>query len=140
MNPQDLTWLIEKLAKFGFVGLVSGGLVFFLCRNLLGSYLNKKGENLATKEDIAGLTKLVKDVEHGYNVQIEEMKAKQQFRMAALDKRLQVHQDAFALWRKMTATPKERGECQDFCVRGLGDFSMAPLAARCAGQERAARW
>jgi hypothetical protein len=35
--------------------------------------------------------------------------------------------------------PSKR-ECQFFCVRGLGDFSMAPLAAPCAGQERAARW
>jgi hypothetical protein len=31
-------------------------------------------------------------------------------------------------------------ECQFFCVRGLGDFSTAPLAAPCAGHERAARW
>lgn len=122
MNPQDLTWLIEKLAKYGFVGVVSGGIVFMLCRNFMGSYLNKKGGNLATKEDIAGLTKLVKDVEHGYNVLIEDQKAKQQLRMAAVDQRLQAHQDAFALWRKMTGSTKEEEgaaimECQEFWDR-----------------------
>ncbi|MFC0254627.1 hypothetical protein [Massilia consociata] len=35
---------------------------------------------------------------------LEEKKATQQLRMAALDKRLQAHQEAFALWRKLTMT------------------------------------
>jgi hypothetical protein len=101
MNPQDLTWLIEKLAKYGVVGFVSGGIVFMLCRNFMGSYLNKKGENLATKEDIVQLTTLVKGVEHGYNVLIEDMKGKQQLRMAAVDKRLLAHQEAFTHWYEL---------------------------------------
>jgi hypothetical protein len=46
--------------------------------------------------------------------------------------------EKFALRRKRERVAER--ECQDFCVRGLGDFSMAPLAAQCAGLERAARW
>lgn len=121
MTPQDLTWLFEKLAKYGIGGIVAGGVVFLLCRNFLSAYLNKKGENLATKEDIAQLTRLVKDVEHGYNVLIKQMEAKQQLRMAAMDRRLQAHQESITLWRRMLRTGENIGqqneivaECQNW--------------------------
>ena len=38
-------------------------------------YCKKKGENLATKEDIRGITDTVKSVEHGFNEKLERLKA-----------------------------------------------------------------
>jgi hypothetical protein len=36
-----------------------------------------------------------------YNELLEELRARHQLRMAAIDRRLQVHQDSFVLWREL---------------------------------------
>ncbi|ANH66737.1 hypothetical protein [Mitsuaria sp. 7] len=66
----------------------------------------KKGENFATKEDIGKITDEIKKVEHGYNVMLEEMKSHNTLRVAAVERRLQAHQEAFAMWRKLVVHSK----------------------------------
>lgn len=91
-----------------------------IVKHFLPSYLTEKGKNLATKEDIAAITHEVEEVKNQYAILIEQFKAKSQLRMAALDKRLQAHQDAFVFWRRLVATAHsdEVGpvvmECQAF--------------------------
>lgn len=75
-----------------------GGL---LVREFLPGYFRKKGENLATKEDITELTNLQKGVEHRFNELIENSKQRHGLRLAALDRRLAAHQEAFSLWREL---------------------------------------
>lgn len=119
MMSNEFKWLLEELLKYGFAGLVGGGIVYLVITRLLTGYLTEKGKNLATKEDIAAITELVKSVEHKYSVIVHEMNSKQQLRMAAVDRRLQAHQEAFALWRKMIGTGAEGTgaivlECQEW--------------------------
>ncbi len=68
----------------------------------LGSYLKKKAENFATKEDIEEITKKIEDIRSQYNAQLESYKASlqlsNQLKLASLDKRLQKHQEAYSLW------------------------------------------
>jgi hypothetical protein len=79
-----------------------------------GSYLREKGKNRATSEDIDQLTRSVEDVKtanakqlaelsHQNSLLIEQLKSRQQLRLAAIDKRLQAHQEAFSYWRKILA-------------------------------------
>lgn len=97
-------------------GLTSGAfavaLLIFIFRNHVKSYLNQKGKNLADKEDIAQLTAAVeavksdyaqqlREVTHKFDLMLEDRKSSNQLKMAALDKRLEAHQQAFALWRKL---------------------------------------
>ncbi|SAL09276.1 hypothetical protein AWB69_00012 [Caballeronia udeis] len=88
--------------------VVAGGGAYF------GSYFREKGKNRATSEDIRGLTRAVEDIKsesarqlaelaHQNSVLIEHLKSRQQLRIAALDKRLQAHQEAFTLWRRLMA-------------------------------------
>jgi hypothetical protein len=70
-------------------------------RTFFPSYFGEKGKNLATKEDITEITRKVQSVRHEYNSLVEELKARHQLRMAALDRRLQAHQEAFTHWRKL---------------------------------------
>jgi len=72
--------------------------------------LTEKGRNLATKEDIAAITREVEQVRHEYTTLVEELKARHQLRLAALDRRLQAHQEAFTNWRKLTSGSKNSGE------------------------------
>ena len=64
----------------------------------LHSYLSKKGENLATKEDITELTHKVEEVRLGFALQAEEHSQKNRLKLAALDRRLEIHQEAYTLW------------------------------------------
>ncbi|MYM72139.1 MULTISPECIES: hypothetical protein [Duganella] len=67
----------------------------------LRSYLSTKGANLATREDIQPITEIVESVKTQNAILIEATKLKNQLRMAAVDKRLEVHQQAFIWWRQM---------------------------------------
>ncbi len=55
-----------------FVVVVAGG--FFL-RSYLPSYFTEKGKNLASKEDIAQITRLVESVKAQYVAEVEKVKA-----------------------------------------------------------------
>jgi hypothetical protein len=92
-------------------------LIAFACASLLWksyapAYAAEKGKNLATREDIQEITRRVeevktlyasqiKELEHQNALVLERLRADQQLRMAAAEKRLAVHQEAFALWRKL---------------------------------------
>jgi hypothetical protein len=99
MNPSD--FFLYIFASFGIGAVVAGGIVFLLLKHHLPSYLAEKGKNLATKEDISEITDKVERVRSQYSVLLEELKAKHQLRVAALDHRLKAHQEAFTLWREI---------------------------------------
>ncbi|MET4567698.1 hypothetical protein [Rhodanobacter soli] len=78
----------------------------------LSGYLKRKGENLATKEDVGEITKKVEGIRadfvrdaqsraHEQNVFIESFKAHQNLRTLAGPERLRASQEAFALWRAL---------------------------------------
>ena len=63
-------------------------LVSSVVGSYLGAYFKKKAEDKATLEALEKITRTVEDVKN-------ELKARHTLRFAALDKRLQAHQDAF---------------------------------------------
>jgi len=101
---------------------------------LIGSYLRKKGENLATREDIGKITREVEGIkaENAAKLQaldlqnqqiLQQQTRKHQLELAALDKRLAAHQEAYALWDRLRRSillrdPEKRkrivSECQDW--------------------------
>jgi hypothetical protein len=77
-----------------------------------GSYLGEKGKNLATKEDIAKVTDKVEGVKRQHEEIIERLKLSHQLQILAGERRLQAHQEAFVLWRKiLRADPTHWDEC-----------------------------
>ena len=87
------------------LGLVAAGVLLLLIRDFLPVYARKKADNLATRADIARIAAQLAQLER---------------RDSLLEKRLEVHQRAFALWRRLVAAldSGEIGavvrECQDF--------------------------
>ena len=61
---------MEKLILFSIIACDIA--LYLLIKNLLPSYFNKKGENLATKEDIAEITKLQEEVQAQFHKELEE--------------------------------------------------------------------
>jgi hypothetical protein len=96
----------------GLLTLISVACALLLWRSYLPAYAAEKAKNLATREDVQDITRRVEEVKTLYATQIKELehqnalvlerlRADQQLRMAAAEKRLAVHQEAFTLWRKL---------------------------------------
>lgn len=115
MAPSEFHELVMVCSGFGFGAIVAGVIAMFLLRHYIPSYLAEKGKNLATKEDIEAITRKVEGVRHEYSTLVEELKARHQLRMAALDKRLQAHQEAFTYWRKLTTGSEDSGSAVLAC-------------------------
>jgi hypothetical protein len=86
------------------VGVVLGVILWHVLLPLVASYAQAKGKNLADKEDIARITRLVEDVKQENQLILEQVRMRQQLRLAAADKRLLAHQQAFAMWRGLVQT------------------------------------
>ena len=54
--------------------------LYLLLRNFFPSYFNQKGENLATKEDIAEITKLQEEVQTQFHKELEEFSSDVHFK------------------------------------------------------------
>ncbi|EIY6182742.1 hypothetical protein MND25_004727 [Vibrio parahaemolyticus] len=109
--------------------VVASVILGVLLKSFLPAYFKEKAKNLATKEDIASITQAVEQVRLQHNRQLQELihqnnvllethKMQNQLRLVVPDKRLQAHQEAFELWRKIISNlhSKERNavvmECQ----------------------------
>ena len=101
MTPEEISSLLKVLGGFGVGAVVVGGVAFLWIKYFFSAYLGEKGKNLATREDIEVITQKIEGVRMQYTSIAEELKARHQLRLAALDKRLEVHQEAFTLWRKL---------------------------------------
>lgn len=85
MTTDEIKMLLTYFGAFGLGGIVFVGIAWLFLKSYLPSYFAKKAENLATREDIAGITNEIEGVKSQYAVLIEDSKAKHQLRMAALD-------------------------------------------------------
>jgi hypothetical protein len=101
MSPDEIRSIASVLLRYGFEAVAAGGVVFLLLKHFLPGYLSEKGKNLATQEDVAKITHEIEQVRSQYSLLLEETKAKHQLRLAAVDRRLQAHQEAYSLWRRL---------------------------------------
>jgi hypothetical protein len=103
---------IDPILLILVTAIVAGTSAYF------GTYLKEKGKGLATKEDIGHVTDIVEEIRAQHATTLEHLKSRQQLRIAAIDKRLQVHQEAFTLWRRLLSAVHEENvatvviECQ----------------------------
>jgi len=67
----------------------------------LGTYLREKAKNLATQEDTKKITRAVEEVRAEFARERDRASQVHTMRMAALERRLQAHQEAYALWREL---------------------------------------
>lgn len=120
MTSEELATLWKLAGSFGAGAGVAVLIGWLLLKFFAASYLGEKGKNLATKEDIAAITRQIEGVKSEYTILAEQFKAKHQLRMAAVDRRLQAHQEAFALWRRIIRSfDQETGweEVHDACQK-----------------------
>ncbi|WP_176060228.1 hypothetical protein [Paraburkholderia sp. BCC1876] len=107
-------------------------LLGLLVRDFLPSYFRKKGENLATKEDIAEITAAQKAVEHRFNELIEASKQRHALRTLVAERRMAAHQEAFLRVKELLAARQNvdvvvkcRAWMDANCLYLTGDARMA---------------
>lgn len=97
--------------NFPWIGWILGG-AFAALAAFFGAYLRRKGENLASKQDVLELTERVEQVrsQHSERLEnlaqdnrkvLESMGREHQLRLAAIDRRFEAHQQAYALCQKL---------------------------------------
>jgi hypothetical protein len=120
MTPEEIKFLVGLLPGFSVGVLVASGVGYLLVKHFASGYLNQKGKNLADKEDIAALTHEVEQVKRQQAELLETAKFRNQLRMAAIDRRLEAHQQAFTLLRELIANTHSEDvgkailKCQDW--------------------------
>jgi hypothetical protein len=100
--------------------LLGIAILIYFGKSFLGQYTAQKGRNLATKEDIAEITKKIEEVRSYYAERLEKLSFTNRLRLAALDRRLETHQKAYTLWRDLLHSVYDQqaiGEKVLFCQK-----------------------
>ncbi len=126
-------WAMAQASAFGVgigIALIGAVKLFF------GGYITEKGKNLATKEDIADLTRIVEGEKDPFARGLEGYKAINQMRMAAADRRLVAHQEAFELWHEigenrnqLDLTAEKTKKCRAWWVKNCLYLEAKPREA-----------
>ena len=95
------TLIVISPLGLGTIAILPGLIFVLFFKYYFSSYFTEKGKNLATSEDITAITEKIEGVRTQYATLIEELKARHQLRLAAVDRRLQAHQETFTLWREL---------------------------------------
>lgn len=88
--------------------------------SFIGSYFKRRGEYLATRKDIEEITRMIENVKSEIQERLvqkieeirDSLQTRHALRFAALERRLQAHQEAFMLCRKLLSVihkPSELG-------------------------------
>lgn len=137
-----------NFVDLGGLGWLVAGIIFgMIIRHFLPSYLAEKGKNFATKEDIGTITREVERVRHEYAERFESLSfqnrqiiafgdRRNQLRLAALERRLEIHQQAYTLWVKLVQSVFDRqavfkvaAECQEWWMSHCLYLEAEPRAA-----------
>lgn len=135
MEPEKLKAIIEEAVKnttqfkwwaYLIMLTIAGFGSYF------GSYLRKKAESKALHEDLDKITNKVEgirslyaermeNISHQNKLIIDQSSRRHQLRLASLEKRLEAHQQAYTLWRKLVGVVHKEDqvnsvimECQDW--------------------------
>ena len=86
---------ISIMDNFAY-GIIWGGIgIFFVMKFLFPSYLKEKGKNLATKEDIEGITQKIELVKSDYAKVLEEVKTNNQLMLSEIDRQKKIKKEVF---------------------------------------------
>jgi hypothetical protein len=106
---------------YGAGSMLAGYLIFLFTRRYLPSYAAENGKNLATNEDIKEITEKIEGVKAAFDVErqarehqsrlfLQTQDFTHRMRLAALDRRLQAHQEAYTQLARLVPEEVVRGE------------------------------
>ena len=107
-----MDWILIGLQVLALLGIGS----LFLFQKYLFSYSSEKGKNLATKEDIEEITRMVEEVKAGYVAEIERLKVE----LSLLSRKHNILLDEkIRVFKKLQ---KRLVEFKKYCEAALGSY------------------
>ena len=95
MDITEIEELMSLVGSLGVGAILGAGIVYFLLKSFLPSYLSEKGKNLATKEDIASITDKVESVKTDYAKVIEELRSNNQLKLAEIEREKNIKREVY---------------------------------------------
>lgn len=95
MNITEIKELISLLGSLGIGAVLGGGIIYFFIKSYIPSYLTEKAKNLATKEDISGITDQVEAVKIGYAKILEEVRSDNQLKLASIEREKSIKKEVY---------------------------------------------
>ena len=86
MSIDEIKIFLSYVGAFGVGGIIVGGIVLYLLKSFVPSYLREKGKNLATSEDIAKITAEIEGVKLQYAVLLQRRSRIHERQVAILSK------------------------------------------------------
>ncbi len=135
MDLDVLLTLIQWLVPYGVAGLFAGLTISMLVWLFLPGYLSRKGANLADKEDVRKITAEIEKARAPFAIELERHKTENQLRLAAVDRRMQAHQEAYTLWWELMGNVHRDGnsstviKCQEWWSRNCLYLEARPREA-----------
>jgi len=135
MKPEEFYEIIRRALEDGVsldLQTIIVVAVVALVGAFIGSYLKTKAKNLATKEDIHSITNEIENIKTEYAKQLQllnhehrilenSLQQKYDLSVAALEKRLAIHQEAYVLWWELMGSASKRDQVWD-CVMKCQDW------------------
>lgn len=95
MDLSQIDKITSLAGSLGLGALIGGGVVYFLLKSFIPSYLSEKGKNLATKEDVASITDKVESVKTDYAKVLEELRANNQLKLAQIEREKNIKKEVY---------------------------------------------
>src|SRR5690242_11668421 len=93
-----------------FVPKLLGALVAGWFLHFVSAYVATRGKNFATRADVGRIENEIQRVRHDFERDRQERTHRHQLSLAALDCRLQAHQQAYARWWRLRHLVFKRDE------------------------------
>lgn len=105
------------------LAVLAGAGIVLVVQQFLPAYARKKGENLATKQDIAEITRRQEEIKHQFAEIIEVSKQRHSLRTLVADKRMEAHQQAFKQVKGLLAA-RDNQAVIDECKAWMDDHCL----------------
>ncbi len=98
MNSLPIDVILQIAGITSLVTVALSSLANWMFKSFFGEYLGGKGKNLATKQDVAEITRRQEEAKLEVDEIRERLRSESQMRVAAVEKRFEAHQQAHTLW------------------------------------------
>ena len=95
MSIAEIKELISLLGSLWIGAVLGGGIIYFFIKSYIPAYLTEKAKNLATKEDISGITDQVEAVKIGYAKILEEVRSDNQLKLANIEREKSIKKEVY---------------------------------------------
>ncbi|WP_224789433.1 hypothetical protein [Pseudomonas fluorescens] len=115
--------MTSLLGSLGVGAIIGGGIIYQFIKSFIPSYLSEKAKNLASKEDIKGITEKVESVKSDYAHLLEEVRSSYQLKFAAVEREKSIKKEVYM--EAVEAITRSQNIITAFCNLSLSEEQIS---------------